>query len=100
MLVTCYYDIYHKPTRFYEYLDLFYDLALSGLPILLFTDPSLVRKFRILPASVRVIGISLDEFELYRIAMNYSRELPSSCTREKDTKEFFALVVKIYVFAT
>lgn len=92
MLVTCYYDIYSKPARFYEYLDWFYDLALSGLPMLLFTDPSLVRKFRILPATVKVIPMPLDTFELYSIGMAYSRDLPSGRTPEKDTKAFFSLM--------
>lgn len=92
MFVTCYYDIYNKPTRFYEYLDLFYDLALSGLPILLFTDPSLVRKFRILPHTVKVIPMPLETFELYNIGMRYARDLPSGRTPEKDTKEFFSLM--------
>ena len=92
MLVTCYYDIYNKPTRFYEYMDLFYDLALSGLPIILFTDPSLVRKFRILPSTVKVVPMPLATFELYNIGMAYSRELPTGRTPEKDTKEFFSLM--------
>lgn len=92
MLVTAYYDIYNKSSRFYEYMDLFYDLALSGLPILLFTDPSLVRKFRILPPNVRVIPMPLETFELYNIGMSYTRELPSGRTPEKDTKEFFSLM--------
>jgi hypothetical protein len=73
-------------------MDLFYDLALSGLPILLFTDPSLVRKFRILPATVKVIPMPLETFELYNIGMAYQRELPSGRTPEKDTKEFFSLM--------
>lgn len=92
MLVTAYYDIYNKPTRFWEYFDLFYDLAASGLPILVFTDPSLLPKFRFLPPTVKVIGAPLEEFELYRIAMSYSRELPVNRNKEKDTKEFFALM--------
>lgn len=92
MIVTAYYDIYNKSERFFLYLDLFYDLALSGLPILLFTDPSLVRKFRILPSNVRVIPMPLDSFELYNIGMSYTRELPSGRTPEKDTKEFFSLM--------
>lgn len=92
MFITAYYDIYNKPERFFQYLDLFYDLALSGLPILLFTDPSLVRKFRILPSNVRVIPMPLNTFELYNIGMSYTRELPSGRTPEKDTKEFFSLM--------
>lgn len=92
MIITAYYDIYNKPSKFYEYLDLFYDLALSGLPILLFTDPSLVRKFRILPPTVRVIAMPLETFELYNIGMSYTRDLPSGRTPEKDTKEFFSLM--------
>ena len=91
MLVTCYYDIYNKPHRFIEYLYLFYDLGISGIPIILFTDPSLVYKFKIFP-SVTVIGLNIHEFELYNIAINYNRDLPVNRNVEKDTKEFFGLM--------
>jgi hypothetical protein len=94
MLVTCYYDIYQKPQRFYEYLDLFYDLALSGLPILLFTDPTLAPKFRLfshLP-TVQVVPLPLSDLVLYQQAMSYQGALPSHRTPEKDTKEFYALM--------
>jgi hypothetical protein len=74
-----------------EYLYLFYDLGISGIPIILFTDPSLVHKFKIFP-SVHTIGVSLQEFELYQIAMNYTRDLPLYRTMEKDTKEFYGLM--------
>jgi len=92
MLVTCYYDIYGKPHKFMEYLYLFYDLGISGIPITLFTDPSMVSKFRIFPPSVTVIGVPLHEFELYSMGMAYDRDLPSGRTPEKDTKEFFSLM--------
>jgi hypothetical protein len=92
MIVTCYYDIYGKPERFFEYLYLFYDLGASGLPILLFTDPSLVSKFRIFPSTVKVVGIPITEFKLYQQAMAYDRELPSHRTPQKDTKEFYGLM--------
>jgi len=92
MLVTCYYDIYGKPEKFMDYLYLFYDLGISGIPITLFTDPSLVYKFRIFPSTVTVIGMPLMEFELYRMGMAYHRDLPSGRTPEKDTKEFFSLM--------
>lgn len=92
MFVTCYYDIYNKPERFLEYLYLFYDLGISGLPILLFTDPALVPKFRIFPFTVKVIGMPLESFTLYRTAMAYEGELPTHRTPEKDTKAFFALM--------
>ena len=92
MLVTAYYDIYGKPERFMEYLSLFYDLGISGLPIILFTDPSLVSKFRIFPKSVTVIGAPLDSFELYNIAMKYNGDLPPTRNVQKDTREFFALM--------
>lgn len=92
MIVTSYYDIYNKPERLMEYLSLFYDIGISGIPIILFTDPSLVRKFRILPPSVRVIGIPLESFDLYSMAMSYTGELPSNRTVAKDTKEFFGLM--------
>ena len=94
MLVTCYYDIYNKPERFFEYLALFYDLALSGLPILLFTDPDLVPKFRIFShlSTLQIIGIPLSSFTLYQRAMSYGRDLPVHRTPDKDTKAFYALM--------
>ena len=92
MLVTCYYDIYKRPEKFMEYLYLFYDLGISGIPITLFTDPSMVHKFRIFPSSVTVIGLALTDFELYRKGMAYNRDLPAHRTPEKDTKEFFSLM--------
>jgi hypothetical protein len=92
MIVTSYYDIYNKPERFIEYLYLFYDICISGIPIILFTDPSLVSKFRIFPPSVKVIGVPLQSFELYSIASSYNGELPTGRTASKDTKEFLALM--------
>lgn len=94
MIVTCYYDIYQKPERFFEYLSLFYDLALSGLPILLFTDPDIAPKFRIFSTipTVQVVPIPLTEFTLYKQAMTYEGALPVNRTPQKDTKEFYALM--------
>jgi hypothetical protein len=92
MLVTCYYDIYNKPEKIMEYIYLFYDLGTSGIPMIVFTDPELVSKFRIFPYNVRVIGIPLKEFELYSMGMNYEGELPLNRTKEKDTKEFYSLM--------
>lgn len=92
MLITSYYDIYDKPEKFIEYLYLFYDLGISGIPILLFTDPSLVSKFKIFPSSVKVIGMPLECFELYSIGMSYQGELPINRTPKKDTKEFLSLM--------
>lgn len=92
MLVTAYYDIYNKPHKFFEYVSLFYDLGISGIPIVLFTDPSFVYKFRIFPSTVHIVAMPLNSFELYRIGMNYNRDLPDSRTPEKDTKEFFSLM--------
>jgi hypothetical protein len=92
MLVTCYYDIYNKPEKIMDYIYLFYDLGTSGIPIIVFTDPELVSKFRIFPYHVKVIGIPLKEFELYSMGMKYDRELPTNRTKEKDTKEFYSLM--------
>lgn len=92
MLVTCYYDIYNKPEKFFEYVSLFYDLGISGLPIVLFVDPSMVYKFRIFPSSVKVVGLPLEEVEMYQLAMSYTGELPNGRTVAKDTKEFYALM--------
>ena len=92
MIVTCYYDIYNKPEKIIEYLHLFYDIGISGLPIILFTDPLLVEKFQNFPPSVKVIGMSLDLFELYSIGNKYNGELPNSRCITKDTKEFYSLM--------
>ena len=75
-----------------EYLYLFYDLGISGIPILLFTDPSLVSKFKIFPPCVQVIGVPLETFELYQIGMSYQGALPAHRNPAKDTKEFLSLM--------
>lgn len=92
MLVTCYYDIYGKPEKFIEYLYLFYDMGISGIPMILFTDPSMVYKFKIFPPCVKVIGVPLTMFELYRIGMAYEGELPRQRTEAKDTKQYMSLM--------
>ena len=92
MIVTSYYDIYNKPERFIEYLYLFYDIGISGVPIILFTDPLLVKKFRIFPPSVKVIGMPLEIFELYLIGKKYTGKLPNGRNETKDTKEFYSLM--------
>lgn len=92
MFVTSYYDIYNKPEKFVEYMDLFYDIGMSGIPIIILTDPSIVNKFGIFPSSVKVIGIPLESFELYSIAMSYNGELPNIINKTKDTKEYLGLI--------
>jgi hypothetical protein len=92
MLVTSFYDIYGRPDRVMEYIYLFYDLAASGIPMILFTDPSLVSKFRIFPPTLHVIGLPLETFELYQIGMGFTGALPSTRSPEKDTKEFLSLM--------
>lgn len=92
MFVTAYYDIYNKPNAFTNYLNLFNDLASSGLPITIFTDPSLVDKFRIFPCNLKVLGMPLESFELYSICKNYNGALPNHRNTQKDTKEFLALM--------
>jgi hypothetical protein len=92
MLVTCYYNIYGRPDTDNYYLELFKDLGMSGIPITVFTDPSLVHLFSIFPPSVTVIGKSLNDFELYSIGMNYKGELPFNRSASKDTKEFLSLM--------
>jgi hypothetical protein len=91
MLVTCYYDIYNKPESFATYLELFSKLGNSGIPITLFTDPSLVSTFACF-SSVKTIGIPLEMFELYSIGTKYNRDLPPSRNNTKDTKEFLSLM--------
>ena len=71
---------------------LFEEVAFSGLPIILFTDPSLVTKFSHYPSTVRVVGVPLETFELYRIGMNYTGSLPSQRHPIKDTKEYMSLM--------
>jgi len=87
MIVTCYYNLNNNLTI---YIDLFSILGNSGIPIILFTDPSLVSHF-IFP-SVTVIGAPIETFELYSIGMNYNGPLPSHSTPTKDTKEFLSLM--------
>jgi hypothetical protein len=91
MLVTSYYDIYNKPENFTTYLELFSKLGNSGIPIILFTDPSLVSNFESF-SSVKVIGLPLESYELYSIAAKYNGDLPSSRNNAKDTKEFLSLM--------
>lgn len=93
VLVTAYYDLYGKPARFWEYFDLFYEVAASGLPVIVFTDPGLVRKFRFLPDTCQVVAAPLDSFELYRMAAAYTGELPTHRDPAKDTPAFFGLMV-------
>ena len=92
MLVTCYYDIYNNPENITKYLELFDKLGNSGIPIILFTDPSTVSTFTSpsIP-TITVIGIPLEMFELYSIAIKYNGDLPSNRT-QKDTKEFLSLM--------
>jgi len=71
MLVT-YYDASMS-------MESFIKLANSNIPIIVFTDPSLVDNFTF--PSVQVIGI-FSEFELYSIAMKYNGNLPDNCTKE------------------
>ena len=63
MLVTCYYDVYNNPEMVNRYLELFSMLGNSGLPIILFTDPSLASRFNF--PYVTVISVTLETFELY-----------------------------------
>jgi hypothetical protein len=92
MIVTSYYDLYNKPENFMDFVYSFYDLGISGLPIIVFTHPNLVKKFRIFPPSVNVIGIPLESFELYNFGMNYNRDLPINRIPNIHTKEYFSFV--------
>jgi hypothetical protein len=92
MFVTAFYDIYNKPEKLMFYFYQFFDLAVSGLPFIVFTDPSLVDKFRIFPKNVTVVPMPLTDFELYNIGTAYSGQLPSQRNEEKDTKEFLVLI--------
>lgn len=92
MIVTCYYDIYNSPQKMSDYMALFEDVANSGLPITLFTDPSLIDKFNHYPSTVNVVAIPIESFELYQIGMNYTGNLPSQRNATKDTKEYMSLM--------
>jgi hypothetical protein len=92
MIVTCYYDIYNNPLKMIEYMALFEDIAISGLPVILFTDPTLTDRFNHYPDSIKVIGLPLDTFALYSIGMHYTRDLPSQRNHTKDTKEYLSLM--------
>lgn len=92
MIVTSYYDLYNKPDNLNIYISKFYDLAMSGLSIIVFTDPIFVDKFNGFPSSVIIIGIPLETFELYSIANKYYKALPNSRNVQKDTKEFLGFL--------
>jgi hypothetical protein len=92
MLVTSYYDIYNKPEGLLYYKKLFDELAFSGLPVIVFTDPSLEHNFSDYPETIKIISVPLKDFELYSIAMDYNGELPNNRNVNKDTKEFLALM--------
>jgi hypothetical protein len=91
MIVTAFYDIYNKPENFSKYFDLFYKIGNSNLPIILFTQPEFVEKFKVFP-SVYTIGMDLNEFELYSLCINSNYDLPEIKNINKDTKEFLALM--------
>jgi len=92
MYITCYYDIYHNHEKKEKYLSYFKELAETGVPIVLFTDASLLSFFKCLPYTVKVILLDVTTCKLYQIAMAYTRELPLERDPEKDTKEFFCLM--------
>lgn len=92
MFVTSFYNIYDNQDRFFEYMSLFYDIAISGIPIVIFVDPCMVSKLRIFPKSVHVVGLPLEDCEIYHLAIAYTGELPTGRTIVKDTKEFMGLM--------
>jgi len=91
MFITSLYDLYGNPEAMRSYLELFRPLAESGLPFLIFTDPSLLSLWDIYP-NLRIIPLPLSECELYQIGMAYQGELPTHRHPTKDTKEFFSLM--------
>jgi hypothetical protein len=92
MIITSYYDLYNNPDSFDKYFSNFNNLANSGLPIIVFTEPHLITKFNNCPSSVQIFGIPLETFELFSIANNYSRDLPNICHPQKDTKQFLSFL--------
>ena len=73
MFITCLYDLYGKPDAMRAYMELFRPLAESGLPFLLFTDPSSCVLWDIVYPNIRIIPLSLSDCELYQIGMSYHR---------------------------
>jgi len=92
MIVTALYDIYNNPEKVEYYVDLFQNIVESGLPLIVFTDPSLIHLFDNHTIHFKIISLPLNEFELYSIAMSYKGDLPSSRNVVKDTQEFLALM--------
>lgn len=92
MFVSCCYDIYDSDEKVANYFRLFAPLAHSGLPIVLFTDPTLISYTTEYPSTVHVFPMDPTECELYRLAMAYNGELPSDRNPEKDTKKYLALM--------
>lgn len=92
MIVTAFYDIYDNPDKLKYYTALFHDICNSELPIVVFTDPSLMYLFGTVPDNVRICPVPLIEFELYSLAMAYKGELPAVRNHAKDTQKFLALM--------
>lgn len=92
MFITCLYDLYGKPDAMRTYMELFRPLAESGLPFLLFTDPSSCVLWDIVYPNIRIIPLSLSDCELYQIGMSYQGELPTHRHPTKDTQAFFSLM--------
>ena len=98
MFITSLYDLYGNPEAMRTYLELFRPLAESGLPFLVFTDPSLLPLWDTvypnlsLLTNLGIIPLPLSECELYRIGMAYQGDLPTHRHPTKDTKEFFSLM--------
>lgn len=92
MFVSCCYDVYNSPEKVAMYFRLFEPIAHSGLPIIFYTDPSLVSYTVSYPSTVTVVLADPTECELYRIAMNYKGELPGDRNPEKDTQKYLALM--------
>jgi hypothetical protein len=92
MIVTALYDIYNTPEKIDYYIGLFQDIIDAGLPLTVFTDPSLIHLFDNHTIHFKIIAIPLNEFELYSTAMAYAGELPNTRTVTKDTQEFLALM--------
>lgn len=94
MFITSLYDLYGRPEAMRSYLELFRPLEQSGLPFLVFTDPSLLPLWNtVYPNThVRIVPLSLTDCELYQIGMAYQGDLPTHRHVTKDTKEFFSLM--------
>lgn len=92
VFVTGYYDVYNNTEKQKQYFEWFRPLALSGLPICVFTCKEFVENFKGYSANITVIVEPLENFETYRVGTRDGIRLPPYRNLEKDTIEFMAII--------